>query len=536
MGNPLEMSSLKCQKCNKWMIQGQCSSCRWKPEQPPVVNSTNDSADSHSQHHHHHHHHHHEHQHHHNNDNKHHNHHHNQHQHHQHHQHHHHEPKIENKKVTSVIDVDPKPRKSSLEFFKKLESGNATPNSSNTLTTNSPLNKTVQKVDGTASSSNRKGSFKFFQELDKKTKTPPRPTPSDDEEKFANFGRESYRRILKASHQVERLSSRRSARGSRTSSRTSARTSGSVIRRGSNHSSAHSKAATAAASSETETTTDEGGDDELAQLTAELEDSNGNGDGDGDWFNQDPFAADLPPPAMVSLTGDPRGNEEEADAAVDLMMAQMGLLDDNDTADVLQSAAPRKATPPPPSAASLSGDELRAATLINEARTDPAALATLLTTRRRPRHKQDGASHVLEFYYEGQLAHLKVKEGVAACDEAVAHMNGARAKPRLTFSQRLCDACRTGYKKKSSYEPTDALEAARANGHLVGASRQIMFRGKNKDITDVILTLLVDDGNSSRSRRDMILDETFRYAGVSWGEDGKDQYIVLLFCEQFSDN
>ena len=151
---------------------------------------------------------------------------------------------------------------------------------------------------------------------------------------------------------------------------------------------------------------------------------------------------------------------------------------------------------------------------------------------------------------------MKTKGGVKDCDDAIRTLRSARAVPALRLARKLCDACKSSYRPKASYEPVDALEAARKAGRMRGASRQILYRGKFSNPVsvdsgfycanarvispraakvDALDALLVDDGNQERTRRKMLLDSQFAHVGMAFGKDGNDYWLLVVLCEKYSD-
>jgi hypothetical protein len=68
---------------------------------------------------------------------------------------------------------------------------------------------------------------------------------------------------------------------------------------------------------------------------------------------------------------------------------------------------------------------------------------------------------------------------------------------------------------------------------FVGVGRELVWRGKFTTVLDAVMAMAVDDGNADRSRRLALLDARYRYAGVAYGIDGVDHYLVVLLLESF---
>jgi hypothetical protein len=236
---------------------------------------------------------------------------------------------------------------------------------------------------------------------------------------------------------------------------------------------------------------------------------------------------------MVSLTGEPQLSQD--DAAIEAMLANLGTTMSDGTfvldGEPVYEFAPPKALTPPPAEASVPATLRDAVQFLNDCRNKPADAAQTLLLKRRKRH--DG--QMLEFVFEGELAHMKTKEGAAGCDDAVAALKRATPVPSLVFSAALCDACDRAYEPKRTGKTTDALEIVRNNGRLRGTAQQMTWRGKFSDPLDAMMALFVDDGNSDRSRRAIMRLESARYGGIAWGEDGQDHYLVVVLAESFAD-
>jgi hypothetical protein len=140
---------------------------------------------------------------------------------------------------------------------------------------------------------------------------------------------------------------------------------------------------------------------------------------------------------MVSLTGEPQLSQD--DAAIEAMLANLGTTMSDGTfvldGEPVYEFAPPKALTPPPAEASVPATLRDAVQFLNDCRNKPADAAQTLLLKRRKRH--DG--QMLEFVFEGELAHMKTKEGAAGCDDAVAALK--RATPRAV-ARLLCRALR----------------------------------------------------------------------------------------------
>jgi hypothetical protein len=391
----------------------------------------------------------------------------------------------------------------------------------------------------------RKSSFTFWQERDKEAQE--LQSKAERDKKFGEIGRDTYAALLKTSFQVASLSSSRqsSARAPASSSSSSsgggvaARVSngvfGAVVPRRSDRTSGSAaggdmRASLVGRADELESLLDTMVSDAVDQALEQP-------DALPIYDNSDPFAFKMAPPPMVSLTGEYANIKE--DAEIEAMLASVGIHDVDLSYEVempqhaVEHVKARAATPPPPAEAQIAANLRDAMQFWRDCRSDPAAAAATLQTRRRAKH--DGAN--LEFTFEGELAHMKTKEGTAATDGAIAELKKAATLPALVVSQKLCDACSSAYKTKQSGQTTDALEAARLVGRLKGAAKQITYRSKFSDPLEAIMAVFVDDGNSERSRRGILRMNTGAHGvcGIAWGADGQDHFLVVVVAESFSD-
>ena len=143
--------------------------------------------------------------------------------------------------------------------------------------------------------------------------------------------------------------------------------------------------------------------------------------------NSDPFARDLAPPDMINLVGDPRGGQEPSAVELDALLDMIGETKEDGSfvphgGDLTVMQRVEKPPLPIPQAATIPNELQDAVQLINDVRSAPNRAADTLNSKRRPRHI-DGNN--LKFQYEGSLAHMRTKEGVKACDEAINTLRSA---------------------------------------------------------------------------------------------------------------
>ena len=129
---------------------------------------------------------------------------------------------------------------------------------------------------------------------------------------------------------------------------------------------------------------------------------------------------------MVSLTGDPRRKPP----TIDEMLAQLGNTRPDGSfepnLDDIQLAADRIAIKPkerPLPVEGLVEPVVKGAwELLCSVRNSPSSAAAVLDRERKAKHV---ANNMLEFQFEGELAHMKTSEGVSATNEAIKELQNA---------------------------------------------------------------------------------------------------------------
>jgi uncharacterized protein YkwD len=158
-----------------------------------------------------------------------------------------------------------------------------------------------------------------------------------------------------------------------------------------------------------------------------------------------------------------------------------------------------------PTASSSAGQPLELQVLgeLNNARTNPKAFASRMAEC-RAFYSRDKL-----FSAPGKIP-IRTNEGVAALDEAIAHLNRIEPRAALTYSRALGNAAR------------DHALDGNANGHTGSDGSKMSDRisrygtwqssiGENIDYGsnnafEIVMHLLVDDGVSSRGHRENILN------------------------------
>jgi uncharacterized protein YkwD len=171
------------------------------------------------------------------------------------------------------------------------------------------------------------------------------------------------------------------------------------------------------------------------------------------------------------------------------------------------------------SLASASGSERIPASAIiceiNIARQDPVLYATYVEELRS--HYDRG------FVVFPEGTKWRMKEGLAAVDEALRFLRAARLEQPLTLSPGMCHAAadhcddqvggRTGHRGSDGSNPGDRLSRYGVWSGLWGEN---IAYGKTT-AREIVLTLIIDDGFPRRPHRKNILNPSFHYGGVAYG-------------------
>jgi hypothetical protein len=133
----------------------------------------------------------------------------------------------------------------------------------------------------------------------------------------------------------------------------------------------------------------------------------------------------------------------------------------------------------------------------------------------------------------GPTVSLKTADGVAAVDAAIKALEGVKSSP-LKHEKDLTRAMFTAVRKAAGAKPNAVADVA-SYGKVSGSARQIMYRGPIIDALDIVLALLVDDGEPQRTRRDAILADKFKHFGVAAAcdETGKFNYCHIILISNF---
>ena len=164
----------------------------------------------------------------------------------------------------------------------------------------------------------------------------------------------------------------------------------------------------------------------------------------------------------------------------------------------------------------------------NRARTDPAGFAAALEAL-LPHF--DG----YVFRRPGQTVGLRTSEGAAAVREAIAFLRAQRPLPPLTWADGLWRAAADHVRDQG---PRGATGHTGNDGSSMGqrmsrygtwqltAAENIDYGSSNA--TDVLISLIVDDGVPARGHRSNIFDERLRVMGAACGEHRRYRVMCVI--------
>jgi len=174
------------------------------------------------------------------------------------------------------------------------------------------------------------------------------------------------------------------------------------------------------------------------------------------------------------------------------------------------------------------------ATILLTMRENPASFASsvLGSADRKDRY----TDMMMSFPYQGSSAMLKTKEGYAGVEGAIRAMSGMTEplSPLLLVAD-LSGLCARA-KKANKEKPSPLTMLTSLQGRASGSVKAIHWRGRFSDPTDIVCTLLVDDGNAAKSRRAMLLSGNYSFMGISAGSEmGTDyNYVLLLLASTYT--
>lgn len=181
------------------------------------------------------------------------------------------------------------------------------------------------------------------------------------------------------------------------------------------------------------------------------------------------------------------------------------------------------------------GSDLPAQVLLelNRVRTEPGRYAEFLASRRSA-YREDK-----KLVLPGQPA-LKTREGVAALDEAITALNAlGEPRPALTADERLARVARALADDQAASGTTGHTDGAGGTlnarlthqGELSGTAGENLAYGA-MSASEIVFTLVVDDGVPGRGHRQNILNGDLHLVGVALAAHPKwTQVCVIDFAQ-----
>jgi uncharacterized protein YkwD len=173
---------------------------------------------------------------------------------------------------------------------------------------------------------------------------------------------------------------------------------------------------------------------------------------------------------------------------------------------------------------------------LNSARTDPKKYAEYLKEYKK--------------YYKGYLLiqpdsiPIKTNEGVKAVDEAVSFLENAEKLPPLKLSMGLSKASAyhvkdTGEKGSVGHSSSDGkspFQRMNMFGKWSGTAGENIDYGNNK-AREILFSLIIDDGVSSRGHRTNIFNKNYKVIGIAFGTHLVYRYMTVFdFAQIYTEN
>ena len=172
---------------------------------------------------------------------------------------------------------------------------------------------------------------------------------------------------------------------------------------------------------------------------------------------------------------------------------------------------------------------------LNLARTQPKAYARIIADFSKYFKGKD-------LYIPGEIT-LMTNEGISAANEAIKYLNSQSPLPPLTISKGLWLASKDmvrmqektnqiGHKGTDGSSPTTRI--SRHGDWDISAAENIDYG--NSNARRIVISLIVDDGVSSRGHRKNIFTKEFRMVGVACGGHQTYHYMCVMdFAGSFKD-
>ena len=166
---------------------------------------------------------------------------------------------------------------------------------------------------------------------------------------------------------------------------------------------------------------------------------------------------------------------------------------------------------------------------INRLRTNPKRFTSTLKD-----YKSCIKDKVLHF--PGNDTSISTEEGTEAYDEAIEYLIRLERREPLNPSKGLCRICEeyiSQIKHREDIESVDLDEIIKKFGDFKGSfSRAIDFGGERPE--NVVVYLIVCDGDKSRGTRDSLLNHEVKLVGVGTGKhDNFGYFSVIITCTEF---
>ena len=131
-------------------------------------------------------------------------------------------------------------------------------------------------------------------------------------------------------------------------------------------------------------------------------------------------------------------------------------------------------------------------------------------------------------------ARMRTHEGVAAIDEAVRFLKGARplgalvASPGMSMAaaEHVADQAKGDFGHDGS-DRSDPAERLNRHGVWSGRWGENISYGKSS-ARDIVIALIVDDGQRARKHRKNIFNEAFNYAGAAVGPHARYRTVCSI--------
>jgi uncharacterized protein YkwD len=156
---------------------------------------------------------------------------------------------------------------------------------------------------------------------------------------------------------------------------------------------------------------------------------------------------------------------------------------------------------------------------MNLARQNPALYATFV---QELRSRMSGNVLVLPGH-----TRIRTQEGAGALDEAIRFLRSAQPLPPLAFSRGMsraaADHCADQADGGFGHEGRDRSHAGQRiarYGNFSGGWAENISYGKSS-ARDVVLALIIDDGQPARKHRKNIFNPTYNYAGAAFGRHAR---------------